>query len=222
MTMKKAIARIVAATLWGLAATAAEADYLQDHGSSVTIVDARPSEDSASNSGSVWMWNDNYGIQQVGDAATEPSRLALLQRDLNQGLEPGMLHSPLVLKRYCIRLDNQKAEVNQALAVAAVGVFGAFAGQTTGSGTASFFEIEIEAVVNDQLETVHLRYPNGRKVYANWGERKNVEPLMAAMGQAHAELISKIKANGGIERAQASQGFRRFSDMFPEKDAAQD
>lgn len=76
---------------------------------SLNIVDERPSEDKTSDIGSVWATSCDLSIYRLADEATVPSRLVLLQRDLEDSLGKQLAGRTIRITRYRIFINKGEA-----------------------------------------------------------------------------------------------------------------
>ena len=77
------------------------------------IVDLRPAMDKTSERLSAWATSCSYEIHRIGDEQTVPSKLVILQRDMEDALGSKLRNVTMKLKQYRIFYNNRAAMLGQ-------------------------------------------------------------------------------------------------------------
>ena len=180
----------------------------QDHPSPVNfkIVDSRPALDKTSERLSAWVTSCNYEIHRIGDEQTVPSRLAILQRDLEEALGNKLRNATMTVTQYRIFYNNRAAMLGQVngFATGVVPSLLTSAGgdcpkeHTSGGWYAasevttpySPFVVEVEATMEDKVYSVRTVFPTHAS-YIGEGGPSNY--FFDVIHQANAALIEKLR-----------------------------
>ena len=177
-----------------------------------TLVDERPPQDKVRDRGSVWITSCSFGIAQYGDEATLPSKIALLRRDLEDGLGSRLSGVTLTVKRYKIVFNANWAAVKFAegepvkLGPALVGAaltpsrcpeFDYQRLEVATDNSPLIVEIAVRLGDSDYavrvVQSLDKEYFELGKGYPGFNPPDNAPVLLAAMRKAHAALIEKLK-----------------------------
>ncbi len=91
-----------------------------------TVVDARPGEEKTSERPSVWAKACEFGVVRMGDDVSAPTRMIILQKDIENRLGSRVANTTLTVTRYRMFLNTSRWErsIDEAAAFGASGPLG--------------------------------------------------------------------------------------------------
>ncbi len=207
-----AVAILAASFLTGCVTNTAVLQDFQDNPSKIgfSVVDARPDDDKSTGFLSFMISSCDYGIRELGDEATSPSRLEILRSDMEAALKEQLANKTMTVSHYAIFFninailrntnpytggladlvisphDRQKEDIS-----------GGWYTRADVTTPYSPIIVEIKAKLDAKDYTVHSVYSPQEELPQTFGTPYAASALLEAIRKAHHALIDEVRGSGG-------------------------